>query len=153
MVLCDLYYDFQPFTVKLLFFPETYSPPPLCRTCKTSRHRIVSVSAPRIATQYPPDGQPTSFQRAVFSDSLKSVFRACRGKTACGHSERGYAELIELYQHHERERRHLFYDPTGFHDYSGFSDSPAPHLPLSIAASSFPPITDSALFTPPHTAA
>lgn len=67
------------------------------------RYRIVSVSSPRMAAQYPFCREVKPLEQSVFPERFKSILRACRRESACGRSERGYACLIEPYQKYERE--------------------------------------------------
>lgn len=72
------------------------------------RHRVISAAPPGMAPEYTFEGQPEAFQRPVFAECLQSVLGARRSKPA-GRSrlERGYAQLIELYQQYERYGKYV----------------------------------------------
>lgn len=72
-----------------------------------SWYRVISVSSPWMAAQYPLYREVEPFEQPVFSECFKSILRACRRESACGGSQWGYAYLIEPYQKYKRECHHL----------------------------------------------
>ena len=45
-------------------------------------YRIISTATPRMTTKYSPKGEPSTLERAVFTQGLEGVLRAGGGKTA-----------------------------------------------------------------------
>lgn len=61
-------------------------------------NRVVSAAAPRVATQYAPQGKPTALYRTVFYYGFLCVLRAGGSEPACGGCEWRDALLVEFYQ-------------------------------------------------------
>lgn len=62
-----------------------------------SRYRVVTVSSPRVASQYSADGKVHAFERAMLAQCLHSILAACGGKSARWRCQWRYACLIEPY--------------------------------------------------------
>ena len=60
-----------------------------------SWHRIIAMSTPGMATQYPAYSQIHALERPMFAQSLYGILAARRGKSAGRRRMRRYAHLIE----------------------------------------------------------
>ena len=62
-----------------------------------SWYRVVAVSSPGMASQYPADGKVHAFERAVLSQCFHSILAACGCESARRRCQWRYACLIEPY--------------------------------------------------------
>jgi hypothetical protein len=75
----------------------------VCGTKKaaTSRQRIITAFAKRIATDNPFDCEPAAFQGTVFFYRLQRIFTAGRCKPAAGRFQRRNENSVKAYERHE----------------------------------------------------
>lgn len=74
---------------------------------KGSRHRVVSVSAPRMTTQQAANGEIQPAKRAVFAQCLDCILRASGLKATRGRQKRREEKLIEANGENEQSRQPL----------------------------------------------
>lgn len=60
-----------------------------------------------MTSQYSPDRQPGTLEKAVFPESLQGVCGAGGGETAGGRLQRRYADLVETDEYDEGEDGYL----------------------------------------------
>lgn len=65
------------------------------------RYRIITASAPGVAAEDAPCREDEAFDGTMLAECLQTVLGACRGETAAGGLEGGYAHLIEPDEHYE----------------------------------------------------
>lgn len=63
-----------------------------------SRDRVITATAPGVATQESPRSEPSSFKNSVFGDGFDGVLATCWRKTARWWKYRGDAGAIEIYR-------------------------------------------------------
>lgn len=75
----------------------------VCGTKKaaTSRQRIITAFAKRIAADNPFDCEPAAFQGTVFFYRLQRIFTAGRCKPAAGRFQRRNENSVKAYERHE----------------------------------------------------
>ena len=78
------------------------------KVASISRHRIVPVPTPRIATQHPFNGKPKAFDRAVFLQSFQPILRTSGSEPALRTQQRGNTPLVNFYQKDKRETKYFF---------------------------------------------
>ena len=64
----------------------------------STRHRVISAPAHRVAAQQPPTGQQRPLEDAVVADGLAGILGASGQETASCGLRRGYGALIEAYK-------------------------------------------------------
>ena len=71
------------------------------------RHRVVSVSAPGMASEDSSNCQIETLENSMFAECLERILRTGRSESACSRGQRGDAHLVEAYQGNEWEYQNL----------------------------------------------
>ena len=83
-----------------------------------SRHRIVSASAPGMASSYALNGKPSAFERAIFGDSFHCILAASGCVATARRKERRNALSVELYEQYEQCGEQMFHNTKLIDAYS-----------------------------------